>query len=111
MHVRQKGIVLPVSNIRAQMRQGAGKISEASASHIPRKFARKELAAWPKVRQAYADHEHKGSKTWHDSCQGLSSASFSRRSLVLASTNPQAEARATLKPNAILFGICSETRT
>jgi hypothetical protein len=69
MHVWQKGIVPPVSNIRVQMRQGAGKMSAASASHIPRKLARKELAAWPKVRQAYADLEHKGSKIWHDSCQ------------------------------------------
>ena len=69
MHVWQKGIPLPVSNIRVQMRQGAGKMSEASASHIPRKLARRELAARPKVSQAYANHQHKGSKIWHDSCQ------------------------------------------
>jgi hypothetical protein len=62
---------LPVSRIWAQMRHGAGKTSEASASHIPRKWERRELAARATVGQAYAGCGFRGREIWHDSCQFL----------------------------------------
>jgi hypothetical protein len=46
----QKGITLPVSKIRAQIRQGAGSAIEASAAHIPRRLDRTELAIRGTVR-------------------------------------------------------------
>jgi hypothetical protein len=62
MQARQNGIGPPVSSIRAQIRHGAGNASEASASHIPRKWDRTESATPATVRQAYAGQRSRGSE-------------------------------------------------
>jgi len=105
---RQNGMALPVSRIRAQIRHGAGKTSEASASHIPRKWDRKESATRATVRQAYPGRGFRESKICHDSCQrGFSGAGFSLWVLVLASTNPHrlkpAPLEAAEKAPSLLF--------
>jgi hypothetical protein len=71
MQPRQNGMGLPVSRTRSHIRQGAGTTSEASASHIPRKWERTEYATRATVRQAYPSHGFKGSIIWHNSCQSL----------------------------------------
>jgi hypothetical protein len=65
----QNGMALPVSRMRVQIRHGAGRTSDASASHMPRKWERTDLATPATVGQAYAGLAVKGSKLWHDSCQ------------------------------------------
>src|SRR4029077_96651 len=82
-HTRQKGMGLPVSSIREQIRHGAGSTSDASDSQIPRKWARTELATPATVRPAYAGSRLRGSKMWHDSCQR-----FESRTLQLAGVGP-----------------------
>jgi hypothetical protein len=64
-------MALPVSRIRAQIRHGAGSTSEASASHIPRKWVRKESATRATVRQAYPGRGSGESTICHDSCHGV----------------------------------------
>jgi hypothetical protein len=58
----QNGIGPPVFRIRLQIRHGAGNASEASASHIPRKWDRTESATRATVRQAYAGRRSNGSE-------------------------------------------------
>jgi hypothetical protein len=65
MHSWQNGIRFPVSRMRLQIRQGAGKTSEASASHIPLIPERIASAAFGTVRQAYIACRWEGSKIWH----------------------------------------------
>jgi hypothetical protein len=72
VHPEQNGIRLPVSRIWVQILHGAGKASEANASHIPRKWERTESATRVTVRQAYAAGRIRGSeksRDSHDSCQ------------------------------------------
>jgi hypothetical protein len=67
IHAWQNGIRLPVSSMRLQIRQGAGKTNEASASHIPLIRERIASAAFGTVRQAYIACGWQGSEIWHDS--------------------------------------------
>jgi hypothetical protein len=69
MQAWQNGMRLPVSRIRAQIRHGAGRTSEASASPIPRKRERRESAILGTVAQAYPGRDSRGSEMCHDSCQ------------------------------------------
>jgi len=77
MQAWQNGMRLPVSSVRKQIRHGAGTTIEASASHIPRKYDRTELAGWPTVHQAYPLRVSMESKIWHDSCHPRCGTGFS----------------------------------
>ena len=71
-HAWQNGMRLPVSSIRAQIRQGAGNTSEARASRIPRHWERTEALGQATLPQAYASRaseQREKSWGWHESCQ------------------------------------------
>jgi hypothetical protein len=59
---RQNGRRLPVSSGSAQIRQGAGKTTEASAWRIPRRRDRHESATEPTVALDYTDKGWKRSE-------------------------------------------------